>query len=75
MNECIWVLFRNACMWQTECGRIQSCYVRPKRKKCFCGKKIRRVKIDEEYFNIAIENDIISDIVEGKGLKPLPPTK
>ena len=47
MNECKWILFRNACMWQTECGRIQGYNVRPKQKKCFCGKKIRRVKVDE----------------------------
>ncbi len=29
----------------------------------------------EEYFSIVIENDTMSDIVEGRGLKPLPPTK
>lgn len=47
MDECKWVLFKHACMWQTECGRIQGCNVRPKQKKCFCGKRIRRVQVDE----------------------------
>ncbi len=47
MDECTWVLYKYACMWQTECGRIQGCNVRPKQKKCFCGKRIKRVKVDE----------------------------
>jgi hypothetical protein len=29
----------------------------------------------EEYFRIAMDNDTVSDIVEGRGLKPLSPTK
>lgn len=40
----------------------------------FMDKQIK-LSSDEEYFSIVIENDTISDIVEGRGLKPLPPTK
>ena len=29
----------------------------------------------EEYFRIVIDNNTISDIVDGRGLKPLSPTK
>lgn len=47
MDKCKWVLYRNASMWQTECGRIQGINVRPKQKKCFCGKRIERVIVDE----------------------------
>lgn len=37
----------------------------------------RQIKLysGEEYFRIAIDNDTISDIVDGRGLKPLSPTK
>ena len=37
----------------------------------------RQIKLcsGEEYFRIAMDNDTISDIVEGRGLKPLSPTE
>ena len=37
----------------------------------------RQIKLcsSEEYFRMTMDNDTISDIVEGRGLKPLSPTK
>lgn len=37
----------------------------------------RQIKLcsGEEYFRITTDNDVVSDIVEGRGLKPLSPTE
>lgn len=40
----------------------------------FMDKQIKPCSV-EEYFSIVIENDTMQDIVEGRGLKPLLPTK
>ena len=46
-NTCKWTMYKGSYSWHTECGRIQGCNVRPKQKKCYCGKSIERIKLDE----------------------------
>lgn len=48
MNDtCKWIHYKHESIWSTECGNIQGIKVRPKQKKCFCGKKIERIEIDD----------------------------
>ena len=67
-NTCKWIMYKDGCSWYTECGHEQGCRIRPKQKKCYCGKTIERTKIDDlspldqAFINIikGIEGDIIT---------------
>lgn len=47
METCKWIRYNGNNMYNTECGHIQGISVRPKQKKCFCGKIIERVNSDK----------------------------
>ena len=47
MGICKWIRYRGSYCYKTECGYIQGISVRPRQKKCNCGKKIERLNSDE----------------------------
>ena len=47
METCKWIHYKGESLWITECGQSQGIKVRPKQKKCYCGKRIERIETDE----------------------------
>ena len=46
-DTCKWIKYKDSYLWHTECGRSQGTKIRPKQKKCYCGKPIERIELDE----------------------------
>ena len=47
MKTCKWIKYMDENLYHLECGGVQGINVRPHQKICSCGKRIKRINVNE----------------------------